>query len=53
MNGQPVINGARCRLFTNSVIEVCAARMLFTVNDELLRGIRSFAGTIQHVQATA
>lgn len=43
VNGQPIMTGARCRLFTNSIIEICAAKMLFVVNDNLLRAIRSFA----------
>ena len=43
VNGQPVRTGARCRLFTNSIIEICACKMLFTVNDDLLRAIRSYS----------
>eukprot|EP00039_Didymoeca_costata_P001468 m.52747 g.52747 ORF g.52747 m.52747 type:complete len:397 (-) comp10815_c0_seq1:1760-2950(-) len=40
INGQPVTNSSRCRLFTNSIIEVCSAKMLFVVNVDLLHEIR-------------
>jgi hypothetical protein len=41
VNGQPVLRGARCRLFANSVIEICSVALLFTVNDDLMRTLRS------------
>eukprot|EP00040_Diaphanoeca_grandis_P014920 m.75815 g.75815 ORF g.75815 m.75815 type:complete len:413 (-) comp24830_c0_seq1:257-1495(-) len=40
VNAQPVLRGARCRLLSNSIIEVCSARLLFTINDELMRALR-------------
>jgi microspherule protein 1 len=41
VNGQPVLRGARCRLFANSVIEICSVALLFTVNDDLMRALRA------------
>lgn len=41
VNGQPVLRGARCRVFTNSMIEICSIAMLFTVNDKLMSGLRA------------
>eukprot|EP00035_Acanthoeca_spectabilis_P022257 m.442811 g.442811 ORF g.442811 m.442811 type:complete len:565 (-) comp18863_c0_seq1:123-1817(-) len=41
VNGQPVLRGARCRLFANSVIEICSVAVLFTVNDDLMRALRA------------
>jgi len=41
VNGQPVLRGARCRLFANSVIEISSVTLLFTVNDDLMRSLRA------------